>query len=559
MTSFRACSSSASIPRPRAPKQCSTSNGHVNGANGFHPVKKGFLDGFGTCAIHAGSEASEETGAVIPPISLSTTYKQDAIGKHTAFEYSRSGNPDRNAFETTLATLESSGAYALAFSSGSATTATVLQSLGPDAYIISVNDVYDHVPRLENADDDTIRAAFRPNTKLYWIESPTNPTLRLIDIPRIVSLARAAPSDPLLLIDNTFLSPFCSSPLLQGADIVMHSLTKYVNGHSDVVMGALVLPAHRAALADKLRLLQNAIGTVPRAYDCWLAQRGAKTLHLCMKAHGTNALAVARFLQQSPHVEEPLIGANIILVITTALTKTSVLVHTSRTPSSPIDIVLSSGFLTKCLDSADGFTWVTQAVRAELLQAICNCSPCFDAKTQCCQHHPPALSGVPLPDRGGGHRTQEDRGRPAEVTGDHQDLRYCAMFDARMHVPKLRRLAQRDFPHTPLPALVVSLDHIVLPATYSVETLATYQPRGGRARDAALVERIRRNPDRFKFTLVEMAAPAGQGTPFVLTLATDVFWGEDVDDDGWPAFRLGRPPARAKMCIGYSEGIILAG
>jgi cystathionine gamma-lyase len=141
-------------------------------------------------------------------------------------------------------------------------------------------------------------------SQLIWIESPTNPTLRLIDIPRIVSLARSHPASPLVLVDNTFLSPFYSSPLLQGADIVMHSLTKYVNGHSDVVMGALILPARHAELATTLRFLQNAIGAIPSAYDSWLAQRGAKTLHLRMKAHGTNALAVARALQRSPHVEE---------------------------------------------------------------------------------------------------------------------------------------------------------------------------------------------------------------------------------------------------------------
>ncbi|KAJ8469257.1 hypothetical protein ONZ51_g9119 [Trametes cubensis] len=169
--------------------EASTSAAHTNGANGVHPLKKGTLDGFGTRAIHAGSEANEETGAVIPPISLSTTYKQDGIGKHKGFEYSRSGNPNRNAFETTLAALESGGAYALAFSSGSATTATVLQSLGPDAHIISVNDVYGGTFRymtrvasenqglettfvdLENADDDTIRAAFRPNTKVCFLPS----------------------------------------------------------------------------------------------------------------------------------------------------------------------------------------------------------------------------------------------------------------------------------------------------------------------------------------------------------------------------------------------------
>ena len=140
--------------------------------------------------------------------------------------------------------------------------------------------------------------------QLIWIESPTNPTLRLIDIPRVVALARSHPSSPLVLVDNTFLSPFYSSPLLQGADIAMHSLTKYVNGHSDVVMGALVLPAHRAALAEKLRFLQNAIGAVPSAHDCWLAQRGAKTLHLRMRAHGENALRVATALVRSPYVEE---------------------------------------------------------------------------------------------------------------------------------------------------------------------------------------------------------------------------------------------------------------
>ncbi len=261
---------------------------------------------------------------------------------YQGFEYSRSDNPNRHALEETLASIEAGGAYGLAFSSGSATTATVLQSLGPNAHIISVNDVYGGTFRymtkvaklnqglettfvdLENADDDTILAAFQPNTKVWttvlplnwrwsltisalqliWIESPTNPTLRLIDIPRIVSLARSHSSSPLVLVDNTFMSPFYASPLLQGADIVLHSLTKYVNGHSDVVMGALILPPNHAALVDNLRFLQNAIGAIPSPYDCWLAQRGVKTLHLRMKIHGTNALAVAQALKRSPYVEE---------------------------------------------------------------------------------------------------------------------------------------------------------------------------------------------------------------------------------------------------------------
>ncbi|KAF8267166.1 Cys/Met metabolism PLP-dependent enzyme-domain-containing protein [Lactarius quietus] len=280
------------------------------------------LDGFGTRAIHVGSDPDPHTGAVIPAISLSTTYKQDGVGNHKGFEYSRSSNPNRAAFERTLASLESGGAYSLAFASGSATTATVLQSLGPNAHIVSVNDVYGGTFRymtrvakenqglettfvdLENADEEQVKHAIRDNTKLIWIESPTNPTLRLIDIPRIVAIARAHPSHPLVLVDNTFMSPFYSSPLLQGADIVLHSLTKYVNGHSDVVMGAVILPSHHAALRERLAFLQNAIGAVPSPHDAWLAQRGAKTLHLRMKEHGRNALQVARALEKSPYVKE---------------------------------------------------------------------------------------------------------------------------------------------------------------------------------------------------------------------------------------------------------------
>ncbi|KAG6848692.1 hypothetical protein H0H93_014843, partial [Arthromyces matolae] len=194
-----------------------------------HPTANGSADhnvnddhsstslGFGTRAIHVGSAPNKETGAVIPPISLSTTYKQDAIGVHQGFEYSRSGNPNRDALEQTLASLESGGAYALAFASGSATTATVLQSLGANAHILSVNDVYGGTFRymtrvanenqglettfvdLEKADDETILKSIKPNTKLIWIESPTNPTLRLIDIQRLSTLISPLPNRPLLL------------------------------------------------------------------------------------------------------------------------------------------------------------------------------------------------------------------------------------------------------------------------------------------------------------------------------------------------------------------------
>lgn len=202
-----------------------------------------------------------------------------------------------------------------------------MQALGPNAHVLSVNDVYGGTFRylvrvaketmgtettfmdLENAADDQILGAMKENTKIIWIESPTNPTLRLVDISRIVALARRAPSKPLVLVDNTFLSPFYASPLLQGADIVIHSLTKYINGHSDVIMGAAILPSSSTpdrdydGLAQNLRFLQNAHGAVPSPFDCWLAQRGAKTLSVRMKAHGLNALRIATFLSTHPAVE----------------------------------------------------------------------------------------------------------------------------------------------------------------------------------------------------------------------------------------------------------------
>ncbi|GJJ10138.1 hypothetical protein Clacol_004364 [Clathrus columnatus] len=324
-------------------------------------------DGFSTRAIHIGSEPSQETNAVIPSISLSTTYKQDGIGNHKGFEYSRSLNPNRDAFERMIAALEdgleldkkvlyneatnddspSESSLAVttrgyAFSSGSAATATVLQSLGPDAHILCINDVYGGTYRylqrvangltnlsttfidFENATDDNIINSIRPNTKLIWIESPTNPTLRLANIPHISSLIHSHPhttpsprytslTRPLILVDSTFLSPFYISPLKApiNADITLHSVTKYINGHSDVVMGALIVRLSSPyphpfleALPEKLSFLQNAHGAIPSSFDSWLAQRGAKTLALRMKQHGLNALALARALKRNPNVKE---------------------------------------------------------------------------------------------------------------------------------------------------------------------------------------------------------------------------------------------------------------
>ncbi|KAF7316785.1 hypothetical protein HMN09_00411600 [Mycena chlorophos] len=314
----------------------------VNG-NGIHKSDEAAW-GFATRAVHVGSEPSSETGAVIPPISLSTTFKQDSVGVHKGFEYTRSSNPSRLALETMLAAIETGGAHALAFSSGSAATATVIQSLGPDAHIIAVSDVYGGTWRymmkvakeLSGLDvswvhpegsAEEIRAALRPNTKLIWLESPTNPLLQLPSLPDISTLltevyAQSAETlaelnypatRPSVLVDNTFLSPYYASPLLpisladgrtvQGADLVIHSLTKYINGHSDVLLGCIVLPPH-SPLLERLAFLQNAHGAVPSPFDCFLAQRGAKTLQLRMQAAGTSALALAQTLQAHPAVAE---------------------------------------------------------------------------------------------------------------------------------------------------------------------------------------------------------------------------------------------------------------
>ncbi|KAJ2914359.1 hypothetical protein MD484_g6061, partial [Candolleomyces efflorescens] len=312
------------LKTPAANFQTTTTNGVVTS---LKHKQKPRSDGFSTLSVHVGSDPDPSTGAVIPSISLSTTYAQSAPGHHKGFEYSRSDNPNRNALERMLASIEKGGEEALALGSGSAATGVVVQALGSGAHVLCVNDVYGGTYRylkrvaseiqslevtlldLERVDEDTIRENIRENTKLIWLESPTNPTLKLMDVSRIAQIAHSHPSQPLLLVDNTFLSPFYSSPLLLGADVVLHSLTKYVNGHSDVVMGALILPpsppsSKARAFRDKLRFLQNATGAVPSPYDSWLAQRGAKTLGLRMRQHGLNALKIAKVLRSHPLVEE---------------------------------------------------------------------------------------------------------------------------------------------------------------------------------------------------------------------------------------------------------------
>lgn len=268
--------------------------------------------GFGTLAVHAGSPHDPVTGAVIEPISLSTTFAQTAVGKPVGeYEYSRSSNPNRTNFETAVAAIEHAK-HALAFSSGSATTAVILQSLAAGSHVISVSDVYGGTHRYftQVAKAHGVKVTFTPEievdisehitdaTKLVWIESPSNPTLRLVDIRAVATAAHAR--GVMVVVDNTFMSPYVQNPLDHGADIVVHSVTKYINGHSDVVMGVAAFNSDE--LRDRLAFLQNAIGAVPSAFDAWLAHRGLKTLHLRAREATTNATAVATALEAHPSI-----------------------------------------------------------------------------------------------------------------------------------------------------------------------------------------------------------------------------------------------------------------
>ncbi|KAL8944974.1 MAG: hypothetical protein Q9211_000407 [Gyalolechia sp. 1 TL-2023] len=268
---------------------------------------------FGTLAVHAGSPHDAVTGAVIEPISLSTTFAQTGVGKpFGAYEYVRSSNPNRENFEKAIAALEHAR-FALAFSSGSATTAIILQSLAAGSHVVSVSDVYGGTHRYftQVASAHGVQVTFSPSievdvaelirpdeTKLIWIESPSNPTLTLVDIRKVATIAHQ--HGIMVVVDNTFMSPYVQNPLDHGADIVVHSVTKYINGHSDVLMGAAAFNSE--SLHKRLKFLQNAIGAVPSAFDCWLAHRGLKTLHLRAREASHNANIIASALTDSPHV-----------------------------------------------------------------------------------------------------------------------------------------------------------------------------------------------------------------------------------------------------------------
>jgi len=271
---------------------------------------------FETRTIHGGQQHDPTTGAVMVPIYATSTYAQESPGVHKGFEYSRSQNPTRFAFERCIADLES-GTRGYAFGSGLAAIATMLELLDTGAHIIASSDLYggsfrlfDKVRRrtmgltfsfVDLADLAAVEAAIRPETGLIWVETPTNPMLRLADLDALAALA--AKHKVLIAADNTFASPYCQRPLEHGFDMVMHSTTKYLNGHSDVVGGVVVAGANKD-LSDKLAFLHNAIGSIAGPFDSFLALRGVKTLALRMERHCSNALEIAARLEKHPAVRQ---------------------------------------------------------------------------------------------------------------------------------------------------------------------------------------------------------------------------------------------------------------
>lgn len=269
---------------------------------------------FGTKCIHAGVEPDPSTGAIMTPIFQTSTYVQTAVGVNKGYEYGRSSNPTRSALENALAALEN-GKYGLCFGSGMAAIDNVIKTLRPGDEVISINDVYGGTYRvfttvfahygikfnfINLTDGEALKPHLTDKTKLVWIETPTNPTLRIADIKSIAEVTNA--HGALLAVDNTFATPYNQTPLDLGADIVMHSVTKYLGGHSDTVMGALICKDDM--LAKELYRLQNSCGAVIGPQDCFLALRGLKTLHLRMKQHAINADAVATMLTNHPKVDK---------------------------------------------------------------------------------------------------------------------------------------------------------------------------------------------------------------------------------------------------------------
>jgi cystathionine gamma-lyase len=268
---------------------------------------------FETLAIHAGQSPDPTTGAIMTPVYLTSTYVQEGPGRHKGYEYSRTHNPTRHALQDCLAALEGAR-HGLAFASGLAATDAILHLLEAGDHVLYSDDVYGGTFRIfdkvfrrlglsfgpvDMSDPGNVERAIRPATRLVWIETPTNPMLKLVDLAAVAAIARARGART--VVDNTFATPFFQRPLEHGIDVVCHSTTKYLNGHSDVIGGAVLTSDD--GLFDRLRFLQNAVGGVPSPLDAFLVLRGLKTLHVRMERHAANALAVARFLEGHPQVE----------------------------------------------------------------------------------------------------------------------------------------------------------------------------------------------------------------------------------------------------------------
>ncbi|MEO6796055.1 MAG: cystathionine gamma-synthase [Candidatus Dormibacter sp.] len=269
--------------------------------------------GFSTRAIHAGQEPDKETGAVVVPIYQTSTYAQTGVGQHKGYEYSRTGNPTRTALEQCIASLEG-GRFGLAFASGMAAESAVMHLLKPGDHTIAVNDLYGGTYRLfkrllepmgltftlvDGTDLQAIESAFTDRTRIVWLESPTNPLLKLVDIAAVSRVAHDRGAQ--VVVDNTFMSPYLQRPLSLGADLVVHSATKFLGGHSDVVAGVLV--GNQDDLRERLAYIQNAVGAIPGPLDAWLVLRGLKTLAVRMREHDRNARLIAEFLAEHDRVE----------------------------------------------------------------------------------------------------------------------------------------------------------------------------------------------------------------------------------------------------------------
>ena len=271
---------------------------------------------FETTCIHAGQTPDPATGAIMTPIYHTSTYVQEGVGRYRGYDYARTGNPTRTALEASLAALEG-GQFGLSFASGMAAIDTALRLLAPGDHVVAGNDIYGGTYRLferilraygldftyvDTTDSDQVSSSLRPNTRLVWLETPSNPLLHISDIAAIAQMAHSLPNPTLVVVDNTFATPYLQRPLSLGADLVVHSTTKYLGGHSDVIGGAIV--GLDESLYERLAFLQNAVGAVPGPMDCFLTLRGIKTLAVRMDRHSENAARLADFLANHSGVQE---------------------------------------------------------------------------------------------------------------------------------------------------------------------------------------------------------------------------------------------------------------